>query len=361
MRKACALVAVLLITGIVVAVCPEGATDCFNCGAGPSGIACTKNCTGKWSERAHAYVACECPQGELCVCYCPYTAKLSDECLLDPSCVGKQLPAVKGVMAYTAKINGKARLIKGGTGEALELAPLTPINPGDTISIESSGNSVTVVFGDSIRTYHGEGEVTFGYDATEKDIKRSMQEINGAMQIYYLGKKMIGQLYANADPSIEKGAMTICGGGFTNPDFTDYISEKQYLREHKCVRYNMESEAVFEVDEKAHTVKVLEGNVRATDIDGKKEVIRTGEQAIIVDGDVGGTSKAKFDYRVEPMWWVNGFENGTCSSTCAGNELQTPFPGCSCIPPSGSEGKGGCASGLILLMVLGTLLIACYK
>lgn len=50
--------------------CPAGDKNCFLCG-GVDGIPCTTNCSGAWSEAAHAYVSCECPQGEPCVCHCP--------------------------------------------------------------------------------------------------------------------------------------------------------------------------------------------------------------------------------------------------------------------------------------------------
>lgn len=354
MHKATALVAILLFAGIAAAVCPEGAADCFNCGAGPSSIACTKNCTGKWSERAHAYVSCECPQGEPCACYCPYMPTLSDECLLDPACVAKQLPVVRGVMGYVAKIEGKAQLVKAGTGDKLELTPLTVINPGDKIVMESEYDTVTVVFDcGNIRTFRGEGDVTIDYSTLEEEIRQNELEMNGHLWMYYVGKRLLKQIEMNPKCT---PAYTICGGGgFSNPDFIAYIEKKRYMREHGCVHYDIESEVLFEINNGTQTVKVIEGKVTATDIDGNTLIVRTGEQAIIADGDVGGASKAKFDYRVEPNWWARGFE-GTCSSTCAKNELQTPFPGCSCVAESGSG--SGCSSGLILLVALGTLLIA---
>ncbi len=62
----------LLLCGIASAgACPAGAGDCFLCG-GVDGIPCTTDCQGAWSESAGAYVSCECPQGEPCVCHCPY-------------------------------------------------------------------------------------------------------------------------------------------------------------------------------------------------------------------------------------------------------------------------------------------------
>lgn len=53
--------------------CPPGASDCFLCG-GVDGIPCTKNCVGEWDPVMNDYVCCRCPQGEPCVCYCPYIA-----------------------------------------------------------------------------------------------------------------------------------------------------------------------------------------------------------------------------------------------------------------------------------------------
>lgn len=54
--------------------CPAGATDCFLCG-GVGGIPCYSGpaCEGVWSVSAHQNIACECPQGEPCTCYCPYS------------------------------------------------------------------------------------------------------------------------------------------------------------------------------------------------------------------------------------------------------------------------------------------------
>ncbi|MCX8206162.1 MAG: hypothetical protein N3H30_02940 [Candidatus Micrarchaeota archaeon] len=353
------MAALLVAAAVVNAVCPPGAADCFNCGAGPGGIACSYNCTGKWSESAHAYVSCECPQGKPCACYCPYMPKLSDECLLDPACVGKQLPAVRGVMAYAAKINGHATIVKGGTGKGMEITPLTIINPGDTIVLQSEDDSVTVVFGDSIRTYRGEGEVKLTYDNSDAEAAKSMQEMTGKMWMYYLGKRMAGQLAANADPHIEKGTVTICGGGFTHPDFTDRMDEKRYLRSAGCMQYSAESELLVGVDGKAQTIKVLEGKVKATDMDGNSVVVRTGEQAVIKGANASSAVKGGFDYGREPQWWTAGFENATCSSACPSGQAQTPFPGCSCITLKG--GSGGCTSGLVILSVLGALLFTSNK
>lgn len=50
--------------------CPPG-SDCFLCG-GVGGIPCTTLCTGVWDENTHSNVACRCPQGQPCECYCPY-------------------------------------------------------------------------------------------------------------------------------------------------------------------------------------------------------------------------------------------------------------------------------------------------
>ncbi|MFH1222398.1 MAG: hypothetical protein V1492_04920 [Candidatus Micrarchaeota archaeon] len=342
----------LVLLGLAAAVCPAGAADCFNCGAGPNGIACSKNCTGKWSESVHDYVSCECPQGKACACYCPYMPKLDDKCLLDPACVGEQLPAVNGVMGYAAKINGKAKLVKAGTGATFDLTELTVINPGDTIVIDEREDSVTMVFpgkdGTNIRTYHGMGDITFNIDKTDEQIERSMQEMNGHLWFYYLGKRIINQIEQNKAAQTTPGmqASTICGGGFSNPDFTDKMDEIRYMRSINCVKYDMQSEVLFEVDNGSQIVKVIEGKVTATDMDGNTAVVRTGEQLAIKNGNVSAATKSAFDFTKEPQWWTLGYSS-SCDSTCATGETQSPFPGCSCIPKSSS----GCSSAFILAFV----------
>jgi|GEM_PF-5662295 len=53
--------------------CPAGANDCFLCG-GTNGIPCaqTDACLGHHDEKTGLNIACACPQGKPCACYCPY-------------------------------------------------------------------------------------------------------------------------------------------------------------------------------------------------------------------------------------------------------------------------------------------------
>ncbi|MFH2101223.1 MAG: hypothetical protein ABII71_04035 [Candidatus Micrarchaeota archaeon] len=88
MRNAALLMLLFLLQASFADGCPAGASDCFLCG-GTGGIPCTTDCEGVWDEASHGYLACSCPQGEPCECYCPFEGKGESsyaECRSDSDC-----------------------------------------------------------------------------------------------------------------------------------------------------------------------------------------------------------------------------------------------------------------------------------
>ncbi len=76
MDKAGVFFAILVIFAVFPALsfagtCPPGVKDCFLCG--DKGIPCSSSdsCAGHYDPNVGANVACACPQGKPCVCYCP--------------------------------------------------------------------------------------------------------------------------------------------------------------------------------------------------------------------------------------------------------------------------------------------------
>jgi hypothetical protein len=66
--------------------CPAGASDCFLCG-GTNGIPCaqTDACKGHHDSNSGLDIACACPQGKPCACYCPYSQYGAQKDVLTPS------------------------------------------------------------------------------------------------------------------------------------------------------------------------------------------------------------------------------------------------------------------------------------
>ena len=75
--------------------CPPNAPDCFMCGAPPTGVPCNRNCTAH-SVPGLGYVACELPQGEQPICYCPYGTSISDIASQAPDCKASAFPDCNG-------------------------------------------------------------------------------------------------------------------------------------------------------------------------------------------------------------------------------------------------------------------------
>ncbi len=66
--------------------CPAGASDCFLCG-GTNGIPCARSdsCKGYHDPNSGLDIACACPQGKPCACYCLYSEYGAQKDALKPS------------------------------------------------------------------------------------------------------------------------------------------------------------------------------------------------------------------------------------------------------------------------------------
>jgi len=76
------------------ATCPPGATDCFMCGAPPTGVPCNRTCTAH-SVPGLGYVACEVPD-EGPKCYCPYGTSFEEIAANSPDCRASSFPDCNG-------------------------------------------------------------------------------------------------------------------------------------------------------------------------------------------------------------------------------------------------------------------------
>lgn len=79
MNKAGIFFAIMVVFAVLPALsfagsCPPGVKDCFLCG-GNNGIPCSSSdsCAGHYDPNSGESIACACPQGKPCVCYCPIT------------------------------------------------------------------------------------------------------------------------------------------------------------------------------------------------------------------------------------------------------------------------------------------------
>lgn len=87
MKLLSAIALVLVMASLSFAgTCPAGASDCFLCG-GTNGIPCasTDACKGHHDPNSGLDIACACPQGKPCACYCPYSQYGAQKAALTPS------------------------------------------------------------------------------------------------------------------------------------------------------------------------------------------------------------------------------------------------------------------------------------
>lgn len=324
--------------------CPAGAGDCFLCG-GKDGIPCSTNCTGKYTPGV-GNVACECPQGQSCKCYCPYTAdilaKLNDECLIDPECAAKQMPMVEGIIGYVAKFDGNVRVEKAGTTNILPAESLMAINEDDTLFIPEGGKVMVVFPGNNVRVFFGEGEVTVRKEKEALEIADDGKMAFVATS-WRVAKSIIRQIRMNP---YGEPASTVTGTGNMLPEGEQVYSPFE-------AEYEIESEAIFEGKNDTQTVKVIEGKVTVRNKDGETAVVRTGEQITFTSNTLDASEKKPLDLSGGDIWW-GGLINGTCEDGCDAGVIQTPYPGCSCV--EASSGKG-CGSAFIFPALLGAVLV----
>lgn len=336
----------LLVSGFAFAgSCPSGAGDCFLCG-GVDGIPCTTNCTGKYTAGV-GNVACECPQGQSCKCYCPYAAgalaALSDECLADPECAAKHMPVSRGMVGYVAKFDGNVMLEKAGTMTAQPAESLMVINEDDKLIIPDGGRVMVVFPGNNVRIFFGEGEVSVRKEKEALEIADDGR-MSFVATSWRLGKSIIRQIRMN--PHGEP-ANTVTGTG-------NMLPEGEQVYSPFAAEYEIESEVIFEGNGDAETVKVIDGKATVRTGNGRSAVVRTGEQITFSANSLDASGKKPFGLSRDDIWW-GGLVGGTCGNECDSALIQTPYPGCSCVEAASGKGCGGPA--FILALIFSAVMI----
>jgi hypothetical protein len=157
--------------------CPAGASDCFLCGGDGIPCASTDACTGFHDPDTGLNVACACPQGKPCACYCPYSefGLLKDE--LAPSddvcagcsygcsddntlCISKSMDDVEstGGLAQVSGIDGELLVSNDGGVTWAKAAAGTKLGEGDTIRVGNSGKA-SIVLDDGSKLFLDGGAV----------------------------------------------------------------------------------------------------------------------------------------------------------------------------------------------------------
>ena len=320
--------------------CPAGSKDCFLCG-GKDGMPCSTNCTGVYRPGV-GNVACECPQGKSCECYCPYMntvkGQIDDECAVDPSCASKYLPSINGVMGYITKTEGNVVIRKAGTDIEIPVTPLTVLNENDTLIVPEGGSAFVVFPGNNIRGFFGEVDVS-----VRKETETNGAKLETAGDFVALLSAIKEQIRHNAEG---EPANTVTGTG-------RLLFEQGRHSESSEVEYSMQSEVLLEGSGNSQTLKVIEGTVAAKNAQGRTVTVRTGEQITSSQDGFNPAGVKSFDYSDLDLGFADGYSSLECQQDCPSGKMQTPFPGCSCI----DESAGGCSSAFILPIILGAMLL----
>ncbi|MEM3364755.1 MAG: FecR family protein [Candidatus Micrarchaeia archaeon] len=232
--------------------CPAGSKDCFLCG-GVNGIPCISSCTGSWSEKAHAYVSCECPQGEPCICYCPAEGQ--------GPVVGVGKGGTENAFAKLASFSGNVYL-RMPNGEWARIVTEIPINEKSAVKTGSDGK-ITMNIADGSKVYMDENT-----ELEMKELKR--KNLTTFDVIIELAK---GAIFSDVTKRGDTIFRVKSGATSTGVKGTKFH-----------VAYdNAKGET---------TVKVVEGEVTVTDKYGKSIVLTNNQMVISSDSKgIGGIQK----------------------------------------------------------------------
>lgn len=253
------------------AACPPGAKDCFLCG-GVDGIACSMDCTGHYKPGV-GDVACECPQGEPCVCYCPYGggAPVAKD---DPSLIAKAPPC-----ADTGSCNNCAMLSSGATVAVKRGGSWCLLGAGQAVL---GGEKVWVLKGSSARFQYFTGstmdaapESVFTLDSLETvkpgAVGRMMMKEATGVYHFMITKDAIEQFEIRMN------------GAYTGIKGTEFI---------------------MEADASSVTAKVLDGTVEFGS-PGKTVTLGAGQMSTVA-GTGTPSAPLSFDASSEERWWQSG-------------------------------------------------------
>ncbi len=126
------------------ASCPAGAEDCFLCG---NEIPCSTDCQGKWDEASQMHISCECPQGEPCVCYCPYWEGEGTNVIgTDPN-AGE----LSDEIAAISSLSGDVYIKRSASHQWEKVIGKIRVDEGYTIRTENG--KATILFEDGCKVY----------------------------------------------------------------------------------------------------------------------------------------------------------------------------------------------------------------
>lgn len=341
---ALALISLIIPKLVQAAECPSGADDCYMCGDTP----CTKDCTGVWDEESQRYLSCECPQGEPCTCYCPYSLgedEIEEEEITDTVDETGAEESNKII-----KVVGNPTALISDTGEEVPISGLSSISSGTKMMIGYSQAVTFIPEGEKTTVILGPGNVVFYH--TDDGVA-----LDGVADLWIV-TKLISQViegFEYGEESKEEfNLYTQCSFG------QDTGMINQLDAGNQCnVIYKIKSEVLLDIEDDQHKLKVISGEVEVTNQNGDTLVVKAGSSATITDtSDLGSAAITSFDLEDEDPWWTEGYKSQDCPSSCGSDETQSPFPGCSCISSTSdtdtdSEGEplGGLYSPVVICLV----------
>ncbi|MEM3399256.1 MAG: FecR family protein [Candidatus Micrarchaeia archaeon] len=268
-----ALIFAIALSGLALAgSCPPGMKDCFLCG-GVGGIPCTTNCTGKHVPGV-GNVACECPQGEPCVCHCPVGGGGS------VAGVGEGgMPKAGARLTYfTGEVY--VRMSGGGWARATENIPIS-----ENSAIKTGKNArATIIFDDGSKVY------------MDENAEIAMKEL----------ERPAGKSTLNIVVELVKAAIF---SDVTRRDGTKFeVKTSVSVPAVKGTKFSVYYDDVG----KQAVVKSIEGTVTVPDRYGHSVELKAGEMVAVTEkGGLGAVEK--FDMEAEAGKW--GVSKGGCCSS----------------------------------------------
>ena len=270
----------------------------FLCG-GVGGIPCTTDCEGHWSESMHAYVSCECPQGEECICYCPVevgepqtgTGEITERpttqvSFLDnaPACEAYSGSQCTGCGSITS-ISGRIGIQRGGEW-CLAYSGLD-IMPGDLVySTDNSKARIQLFDGGTMDAGPGSSFV-------------------------FRGAQLSGPTPAGA---IGNMIMESAEGAYHFLIDSDRIEQFE-IRTNGAHTGIEGTEFIVEATNSYTKVKVLEGSVSFwKDGSDARVLVNEGEYSVLDAGASAPNHPQEFNTAGESRWW-NSLEGGSCCGT----------------------------------------------
>lgn len=332
------------------AECPEDAEDCFMCGDTP----CTTDCEGALDEESGERLSCDCPQGEECVCYCPYTAESNSESDSEDGTETQEQVEVEdedeGRLSYgVIDVVGKPVIYKHSSGFEQNLKTTSTIDPGDKIII-GSGEMATITMNDLGAT------AVFGPSNAYLFPTDDGIVVEGTADIWMV-TKLIGRVAEGFefDDSNQPD-----GDGvniYTNCSLGQDIILNQFMQNYseQCAsQYEIKSEILLEINKTKSSLKVIEGEVSVKNAKGETDVVTGKSLEVRASTDLESVEVENYELSEVDDWWVESFNELECPESCDENQTQTSAPGCSCIDLEDQEEEplGGLWNPLYTLGIL---------